>query len=231
MIDTPEARQAVFDALSDRDPSVRASAIRSLGRFPGEEVDDCLLALARTETHPITFTALTDAISARRNLAGVDLILRGRELFATPRIRTQILCSLARMFGAGETYYAIIAPGGERAAGKTRKYLENLARRTSRIAEYQENGLAPALAGLSEAFASHDTAAFLDYVERLSAIAEKEGGDDGSLRAVASTMRTLVYIKRGGKIPNLPGKAFLAVCAGVMAERMRRRPPDTAPGP
>jgi hypothetical protein len=233
MLDTPEARRAVFEALSDQDPAVRAAAIRSLGRFTGEDVDNRLLALATTETHPVTFTALADAISTRRNLAGVDLILRGRELFATPRIRTQILCSLARMFGAGDAYYALIAPGGERAARKTRKYLEALARRTSRIVEYQftprvhahagtpSNGLAPALEGLKEAFTAHDTATFLDCVERIAAIAG--GSGDDNLCAVAHTMRTLVDIKRGGKIPNLPGKAFLAVCAGVIAERMREK--------
>ena len=180
-------------------------------------MDDRLIVLARTEAHPVTFTALADAISARGNLAGVNLILRGRELFSSTRIRTQILCSLARMFGAGDAYYALIAPGGERAAKKTRKYLDDLSRKASRTAEYRSNGLAAALAGLVEAFAAHDTSVFLDCVERIAALADREGDDN--LRAVAHTMRTLVDIKREGKIPNLPGKAFLAVCAGVIEER------------
>jgi HEAT repeat protein len=221
MIDTPEARRAVMDSLSDPEPSVRASAIRALGRFEGNDVDERLLELARTETHPITFTALADAISWRRNPAGADLILRGRELFVSRRVRTQILCSLARMFGAGETYYALIAPGGTRAAVKTRKYLERLARRSSEIAEFRSDGMGAALAKLAESFSSHDTAEFLDCVERIAKIAEKEGGV--SLAQVARSMRTLVDIKREGRIPNLPGKAFLAVCAGVIVEQMKRQ--------
>lgn len=224
-IDTPESRKAMFEALDDPEPSVRAAAIRALGRFEGDDVDERLLELARTERHPITFTALADVISARRNLAGVDLILRGRELFTSPRIRKQILRSLARMFGAGEEYYALIAVGGEKAAERVEEYLERLYEQASRSGAARTVGLADAIGGLAEAFIASDTGAYLDCSDRIADLAETQSGD-GALLMVAHTMHTLVGIKRQGIVSNLPGKAFLAVCAGVIArECMGREKP------
>ncbi len=216
-IGTPEARRVVVDALGDGDPSVRAAAVRSLGRFPGGDADERLLALARTETHPIVFAAVADAVADRKTPSGAELILRGRELFTSPRIRARILWSLARMFGAGDEYYALVAPGGKRSAQRVRRYLESLARRVSRVEEHQKSGLAAEIARLSEAYIAHETGIFLDSAERIAVIAEKSGrGDD--IPAVAHAIRTLVDIKREGKIPNLPGKAFIAAAAGIVSK-------------
>lgn len=227
-IDTPESRRAMFEALADPDPSLRAAAVRSLGRFKGNDVDTRLLELAGTERHPITFTTLAETISTRKNLAGVDVILRGRELFASPRIRTQILSSLARMFGAGGEYYYIISPGGKRAAERIEEYLERVYERAGKNRETVKNGLASCIGGLGDAFTSADTSAFLDCADRIADIAENHSGGD-TLHTVAHTMHTLIDIKRQSAISNLPGKAFLAVCAGLVLERMIRYEADRTP--
>jgi hypothetical protein len=222
-IDSPDSRETVLAALDDPDPSVRASAIRSLGRFEGTGVDDRLLSLARTERHPVAFIALADAISARRNLAGIALILRGRELFTSPRIRKQILLSLARMFGAGGVYYSLICRRSDQAAEDVAGYLAALIRKTSKSAELSNNGMASCIRDLAGAFSTNNTGGFLDCADRITDMAESAWGErDNELKAVAHTMRALVRVKREGSIPNLPGKAFLAVCAGVIVDRAGR---------
>ena len=63
-----------------------------------------------------------------------------------------------------------------------------------------------------------DTAAFLECADRLALLAESWDEAGENLKAVAYTMHALVNIKREGRIPNLPGKAFLAVCAGAIVK-------------
>jgi len=221
-IGTPEARCAVENAFGDPDPSVRAAAVRSLGKFPGGDADERLLAIARTETHPLVFAAVADAVADRKTPAAAELILRGRELFTSPRIRSRILWSLARMFGAGDEYYALVAPGGTRSALRVRKYLESLSREVSRMKEHRDDDLAKEIGRLAEAYAAHETGIFLDSAERIAMMAEKSGCG-GDIPAVARAIRTLVDIKREGRIPNLPGKAFIAVAAGVIAKHLVER--------
>lgn len=226
-IDTPESREAVFAALDDPDPAVRTAAISSIGRFEGREVDDRLLALAGTERNPSAFIALTDAISHRRNLEGIDPILRGREYFSSQRIRKQILRSLARMFGAGETFYGLICRGGDKSPRDVADYLKRISRRALRNPGWTESGMAAAFRDMAGAFEKNDTAEYLDSAERIARLLESGPSRDAELAIVAHTMCTLVRIKREGNIPNLPGKAFLAVCAGVAAERLARKQTGT----
>lgn len=221
--DTTESRRAVIEALDDPDPSVRAAAIRSCAEFEGTDMDAILLARAAEERHPIAFIALADAFATRRNPAGVDTVLRGRELFTSPRIRKDILHSIARMLGAGDRYYSLICRGGEKSAEDTAVFLKKLSRDAARDPRCLETGLAACIGELSGAFSAHDTRAFLDRAEQIAELSAKGDVLDDTTEATARAMRTLVQIKREGSIPNLPGKAFIAMCAGLIAERMMNR--------
>ena len=224
MIDTPESRQEIFTALANADPSVRAAAVRAFGRFNDEEVEEKLLELVRTERDPVVFTALADTIADRKDLRAVEALLRGREFFQSPKIRKQILHSLACMFGAGEDYYSIISSSRERAAIKTGEYLDRMLVQISKTGGDVPQDIVHCVGNLAEAFNENDTDAFLECAERLATLSESPEIADDNLRAVAFTMHSLVNIKREGKIPNLPGKAFLAVCAGMIVRRIQEKP-------
>ncbi|MFA6470704.1 MAG: MFS transporter [Candidatus Latescibacterota bacterium] len=225
MIDTPESRQEIFTALINNDPSVRAAAVRALGRFNNDDVEEKLLELVLTERDPVVFTSLADTIADRKDLRAVEALLRGREFFQSPKIRKQILHSLACMFGAGDEYYSLISSTREKAAIKTGEYLDGLLVQIVKNGGDMPQDIVQCVGDLAEAFNENDTSVFLECAERLAILSESLEVDDENLKAVAFTMHSLVNIKREGKTPNLPGKAFIAVCAGMIVRNgMKKKP-------
>ncbi len=132
----PLSVDALMSALEDHDSSVRNSAIRGLGNLGGDGIRQLLYErLYMGEIDRQSFPTAIGVLS-RMDEARIVVIAIGRlKEFKSPILRAQILNSVCRVLGAGETFYQLTimdelqqASKVARALTKARKDLEAAAK-------------------------------------------------------------------------------------------------------
>ncbi|MDR2510408.1 MAG: HEAT repeat domain-containing protein [Spirochaetaceae bacterium] len=88
-----EAREAVIDAVSSKDPNVRAGAVGALARFEGDDVDKTLLDAFR-DSYYRTRLAAVKAAGTRKLKAAVPYLKFRAEKDETPAVREEAARSL-----------------------------------------------------------------------------------------------------------------------------------------
>jgi MFS family permease len=106
-IQHPLSLDALVDAMGDPDSRVRISAIRALGEIGGDGVREYLYQHLGSTFDRQTFPTLIDALSRLGDRRIVPPAIERLPEYASPVIRAQILNSVCRALGAGDSFYQL----------------------------------------------------------------------------------------------------------------------------
>lgn len=103
----PLSLAALQEALDDPDPSVRVSAARSLGEIGGEGIRKMLYERLKEHDDSELFPTLVDSLSRLGETRVVRHAMRGLSEYQSTVIQAQLLNSVCRSLGAGESFYRL----------------------------------------------------------------------------------------------------------------------------
>jgi hypothetical protein len=103
----PLSLAALQDALDDSNPSVRISGVRSLAEIGGEGIRRMLYAHLKEHDDPELFPTLTDSLSRLGETRIVHHAMERLPEFQSTVIQAQLLNSVCRALGAGESFYRL----------------------------------------------------------------------------------------------------------------------------
>ena len=216
----PSSVDPLLEALDDADSRVRVSAIRGLAQIGGDEVQELLFWYLNESFDPLTFPTLVDVLGGLGDHRVVRPALRRLGDFKSPAVRLQLLNSVCRCLGAGNSFYATLSLDRDRRTTAVAKLLNRAMaalRNTNRLPVEVRDDLHRTLADLAEACDAEDRPGARQMAARVTGLvhdrleARGQPHDVLSVSAVVLAIDDFLSAEATGDL-GVAVEIFLAVC-------------------
>lgn len=188
-IQHPLSLDALRHAMSDRDSRVRISAIRALGEVGGEGVREYLHESMTGDFDRQAFPTFIDVLSRLGERRIVALAGRRLHEYDSPVIRAQLLNSICRALGAGESFYQLAILDEYKQATRIVSTLEKARKDLDAIGAHVRPLRGAASSALAKALTDCEEGHYRDACRELVAVA----------REVSAHAKPIIASERSGQ--------------------------------